>query len=130
MVRMDAADPGSVARDDEPGVLGRLPTTRPQHRSARRGATPTKAAATASTATARPKRPAPAPRAAAPKTTRERTPAPVAPAPPPAPRSGWATPEPARRPTAPMPPLVALADGAARAGAQVLRGVLRRLPGF
>lgn len=106
---MDAADPPPVARDVEPGVLGNLPPTRPQHRSARRrGPSPTALARTDS----------------APK----RAVVPNVPAPPAAPRSGWAAPEPTGSPAS-LPPLVALADGAVRTGAQLLRGVLRRLPG-
>lgn len=132
---MDDADPPSAALGGEPGVLGNLPTTRPQHRSARRGG-----AAPRSTTTARTSRstgPSPssplrpvaasndAPRNGA--TAPART-APDVPAPPPAPRSGWATPEPSREPSTPPPPLVALADGAVRTGTQLLRGILRRLP--
>lgn len=125
---MDAADPRSVTRDDEPGVLGRLPPTRPQHRSARRrGAAASRPAATAtSAAPALPPTGRGTPPAAGPAPKRALD----VPAPPPAPRSGWATPEPDRGPSTPLPPLVALADGAVRVGGRLLLGVLRRLPGL
>lgn len=140
---MDDADQPSAALGGEPGVLGSLPTTRPQHRSARRASTAPRSAngagTTRSARAAAPSRPvslravtAPdeAPRDAvrAAAGSPPARPAPDVPAPPPAPRSGWATPEPQRAPSTPQPPLVALADGAVRTGAQLLRGVLRRLP--
>jgi hypothetical protein len=136
---MDDADPPSAAHDGEPGVLGNLPTTRPQHRSARRGgAAPASREGTngarppAPTGPAR-RRPTAKPAASSPATTSAPDPAPAktpdVPAPAPAPRSGWATPVPNKTPPAPLPPLVALADGAVRTGAQLVRGVLRRLSG-
>lgn len=135
---MDDADHPS-AGEAEPGVLGNLPTTRPQHRSARRAGTASAANHAAArirssdpTATPLAHRRAatepPPPPATAGRQVRS-TPVPDVPPLPPVPRSGWATPHPAEASTTPLPPLVALADGTVRAGARLLRGVLRRLPG-
>lgn len=138
---MDDVDPPATVGDGEQGVLGNLPPTRPQHRSARRRGPASVAATPASPPTATMpaavttpsdaptrRRAAGKATAAAPAATPKLTVVPDVPGPPPAPRSGWATPEPTTSP-APVPPLVALADGAVRTGAQLLRGVLRRLPG-
>jgi hypothetical protein len=128
MSTMDGTKPPEAARDDEPGVMGRLPTTRPQHRSARRGTSAARTPAPrrhTSTAEATPPSAAPAP---PPASTSERAAPPAVPAPPPAPRSGWATPERHGTPSSDQPRLVAIVDGAFRSGEQVVRSVLRRLP--
>ncbi|MBF6621762.1 MAG: hypothetical protein ITG02_16235 [Patulibacter sp.] len=130
---MDGVDSPEAARDDEPGVMGRLPTTRPQHRSTRRSAAPPRASSpgaartpprrSSATTTGPPATPTPP---SAP--TDERPTTPAVPAPPKAPRSGWATPQSESASSAGQPPLVAIVDGAVRTGEQVVRGVLRRLP--
>ncbi len=132
---MDGADPPSAAGDDESGVLGRLPATRPQHRSSRRDGRPKKVAAPTRPTSRAPRRrssAAPADAGAAPSTLpREASTtgdAPSVPAPPAAPRSGWATPDPHGSPAAPLPPLAAAVDGAVRSGERLVRSLVRRLP--
>ncbi len=118
--------------DEEPGVLGRLPATRPQHRSRRRPE-PTSAATAASDTAA----------ATDVTTTADASPGPVValvpaadaadatpagPGVPEVPRSGWATPV-GDHPSSPgLPPLVAVADGALRVGERLVRGFLRLGP--
>lgn len=124
---MDHGEATTAFGDDEPGVLGRLPATRPQHRSGRRAASSGAGSARGGSAARRSAASAsdvPAPAAAV---AADAAVGPAIPPPPAAPRSGWATPEPTPDGAA-LPPLAAVVDGALRTGEQLVRGVLRRLP--
>src|SRR4051812_18598118 len=97
-------------RDDEPGVLGNLPRSRPGHRSDKRGGTSARAKK-APTSRAAPKKRASAPRSSARATPRPR----------PQPQTQRSAPD-------PIGQAVQVAGKVAAVGVRTAAGILKRLP--